>query len=63
MEWALEMQRFDENATLDRLAERGRIDDALADALGRAVAAAHEKAPVVDADRLDRGPVGIYLPE
>jgi aminoglycoside phosphotransferase family enzyme/predicted kinase len=49
VEWALEMQRFDENATLDRLADRGRIDDALADALGQAVAAAHEKAPVADA--------------
>jgi aminoglycoside phosphotransferase family enzyme/predicted kinase len=49
VEWALEMQRFDENATLDRLADRGRIDDVLADALGHAVAAAHEKAPVADA--------------
>ena len=49
VEWALEMARFDENATLDHLADAGRIDDTLADALGRAVAAAHEKAPVVDA--------------
>jgi aminoglycoside phosphotransferase family enzyme/predicted kinase len=49
VEWALEMARFDENATLDRLADAGRIDDALADALGRAVAAAHDKAPVVEA--------------
>ena len=49
VEWALEMKRFDENATLDRLADRGRIDDALADALGHAVAAAHENTPVADA--------------
>src|SRR6202043_1792202 len=49
IEWALEMQRFDENATLDRLAERGRIDLALADALARVVAAAHAKAPIADA--------------
>ncbi len=50
VEWAVEMRRFDENATLDRLAEAGRIDAALADALGRAVAAAHAAAPAVDAE-------------
>jgi aminoglycoside phosphotransferase family enzyme/predicted kinase len=49
VEWALEMARFDEKATLDHLADAGRIDDALADALGRAVASAHDKAPVVEA--------------
>ena len=47
VEWAVEMQRFDEQRTLDHLA--GEIDEALADALGRAVAAAHAKASVVDA--------------
>jgi aminoglycoside phosphotransferase family enzyme/predicted kinase len=46
IEWAVEMQRFDETQTLDRLAEAGNFDDALADALGRAVAQAHDKAPV-----------------
>ena len=46
VEWAVEMRRFDENATLDRLAEQGRIDATLADALGRAVACAHAAAPV-----------------
>ena len=45
VEWALEMARFDETATLDHLAARGAIDDVLADKLGRAVAAAHAKAP------------------
>ena len=49
VEWAVEMCRFDENATLDRLADQGKIDVALADALGRAVAAAHDCAPVVTA--------------
>src|SRR5262249_38720316 len=39
IEWAVEMRRFDENATLDHLAAAGRIDAQLADALGRAVAA------------------------
>src|SRR5256885_1688617 len=48
VEWAVEMLRFDENSTLDRLAEHGKIDLALADRLARVVAAAHAKAPVVD---------------
>jgi uncharacterized protein len=49
VEWAVEMRRFDENATLDHLADAGRIDAVLADALGRAVAAAHATAPAVEA--------------
>jgi aminoglycoside phosphotransferase family enzyme/predicted kinase len=48
VEWAVEMRRFDENRTLDRLAEQGQIDDALADRLGRVVAAMHARAPMVD---------------
>ncbi len=47
VEWAVEMRRFDESQTLDHLAEVGHIDMALADALGRAVAAAHRTAPTV----------------
>jgi aminoglycoside phosphotransferase family enzyme len=50
VEWAVEMRRFDENATLDRLADAGKIDAALADALGRTVAAAHRHMPPVDAE-------------
>jgi aminoglycoside phosphotransferase family enzyme/predicted kinase len=46
VEWAVAMRRFDETKTLDHLAERGEIDAALADALGRAVAKAHGLAPV-----------------
>jgi predicted kinase len=42
------MRRFDQMCTLDNLAERGQIDAALADALGRVVAAAHEGAPPVE---------------
>jgi uncharacterized protein len=49
VEWAVEMRRFDETRTLDRLADAGEIDAALADRLARAVAAAHARAPVVDA--------------
>ena len=47
VEWAVEMRRFDESQTLDRLAESGRIDELLADRLGRTVAAAHRVAPTV----------------
>jgi aminoglycoside phosphotransferase family enzyme len=47
VEWAVEMRRFDETQTLDHLAEAGKIDGGLADALGRAVAQAHAAAPVV----------------
>jgi uncharacterized protein len=50
VEWALEMRRFDENATLDRLAQAGRIDASLCDALGRAVAALHARASAVEAE-------------
>ena len=46
VEWAVEMRRFDETQTLDHLAERGALDAALADALGRAVARAHAAAPL-----------------
>jgi aminoglycoside phosphotransferase family enzyme/predicted kinase len=48
VEWAVDMRRFDEKRTLDHIV--GEIDEALADALGRAVAAAHAKAPAVKAD-------------
>jgi aminoglycoside phosphotransferase family enzyme/predicted kinase len=50
VEWAVDMRRFDEEATLDRLAEQGLVDADLADRLGRMVAAAHEAAAPVDAD-------------
>jgi uncharacterized protein len=49
VEYAVEMNRFDETRTLDRLAEDGAIDLELADSLARAVAAAHARAPVVAA--------------
>ncbi len=49
VEWAVEMRRFDETRTLDRLADAGTIDETLADRLARAVATAHAKAPAVDA--------------
>lgn len=48
VEWAVEMRRFDEAQTLDRLAARAGIDAALADALGRAVARAHKRVTAID---------------
>ena len=48
IEWAVDMRRFDETRTLDHIV--GEIDQALADELGRAVAAAHAKAPPVEAE-------------
>jgi uncharacterized protein len=51
IEWAVEMRRFDEERTLDHLAAKGKIDAALADALGRTVAAAHADAEPADAAR------------
>ena len=49
-EYAVDMQRFDEEQTLDHIADRGGIDDGLADALGRVVAEGHAKAPAVAAE-------------
>src|ERR1700728_559006 len=60
VEWAVEMQRFDEKRTLDHIA--GEIDEALAEALGRAVAAAHARAPAVDAERWIAA-LGSYIDE
>jgi uncharacterized protein len=50
IEWAVEMRRFDEKATLDHLAGRDKIDARLADDLARIVAKAHADAPVVEAE-------------
>ena len=65
VEWAVEMRRFDEKQTLDHLP--GAIDAELADALGRAVAAAHVRkpaaaTPAVAADRWIAA-IGGYIDE
>lgn len=46
VEWAVVMERFDETATLDRLAESGPLPLAVIDALGDALSHAHAAAPV-----------------
>jgi aminoglycoside phosphotransferase family enzyme/predicted kinase len=50
VEWAVEMRRFDESRTLDHVAENDTISDALAEALGRICAAAHDKSEPVAAE-------------
>lgn len=44
VEWAVHMRRFDEEATLDKVAARGGLTPSLIDALANAIAAAHERA-------------------
>lgn len=46
VEWVTHMRRFDEQATLDRLAARGPLSPGLVEALARALHAAGERAPV-----------------
>ncbi len=48
IEWAVEMLRFDESQTLDRIAAESGIDDALARKLAATVSAMHERVPVVE---------------
>jgi len=48
IEWTVHLRRFDENATLDRLAASGPLSAELIDRIAQAVAAAHRRAPVKD---------------
>jgi uncharacterized protein len=50
VEWAVEMMRFDEDKTLDRLAERGELEESVIAKLGPAVAAIHERAERIEAN-------------
>lgn len=54
VEWACHMRRFDENATFDRLAERGGLSAALIDKLALAVRRSHARAPLRDGARAVR---------
>jgi uncharacterized protein len=49
VEWAVEMARFDEDKTLDRLVGRGELDEKLLAKLAAAIAAMHEAAEPVEA--------------
>ena len=49
VEWAVEMLRFDESQTLDRIAKTCGINDALAQELAITVSAMHTRMPVIEA--------------
>lgn len=51
VEYAVDMNRFDERQTLDRLAQAGGLDPALVVDLADAIAASHRTASVAAADR------------
>ena len=51
VEWAVHMRRFDENATLDHIAEREGVSDAIIDKLALAVRRSHARAALRDAAR------------
>ena len=51
VEWVVHMRRFDENATLDRIADRGGVSDAIIDRLAPAIRHMHARAPLRDATR------------
>lgn len=46
VEWTVHLRRFDEQATLDRLSEKGNLPAAMIDLLAKAVVLSHHLAPV-----------------
>jgi aminoglycoside phosphotransferase family enzyme/predicted kinase len=50
VEWAVHMRRFDENATLDRLAERAALSPDILAKLALAILQSHERAPRRDGE-------------
>jgi uncharacterized protein len=51
VEWAVHMRRFDENATLDHIADREGVSDAIIDKVALVVRRLHARAPLRDAAR------------
>ena len=51
VEWAVHMRRFDENATLDHVADREGVSDPIIDKLALAIRRMHARAPLRDAAR------------
>ena len=51
VEWTTHMRRFDEDATLDRVAERGTLSPKLIRDLAAAIRRSHERAPLGDGER------------
>jgi uncharacterized protein len=51
VEWAVHMRRFDESATLDHVANRDGVSDAIIDKLALVIRRMHARAPLRDAAR------------
>jgi hypothetical protein len=49
VEWVVRMRRFDEDATLDKVADRGGLDSAVIASLAETLLASHREAPLRDA--------------
>jgi hypothetical protein len=60
VEWTTHMRRFDENATLDRVAERGELSPELIRDLAAAIRRSHDRAPPSDGARATRS-LATYL--
>jgi len=60
VEWATHMRRFDEDATLDRIAERDALTSEFVRKLARAIHLSHERAPTRDGERATRS-LSTYL--
>ena len=54
VDWLVHLHRFDENATFDRLAQKGPFSIGLIEKLAEAIIAAHERAPVRDGEAATR---------
>ncbi|MGB7973646.1 MAG: AAA family ATPase, partial [Roseiarcus sp.] len=51
VEWAVHMRRFDENATLDHVADSGGVPDGVIDRLALVIRRMHARAPIRDGAR------------
>ncbi len=60
VEWTTHMRRFDENATLDHVAERGALSPELMRDLAAAIRRSHERAPLGEGERATRS-LATYL--
>jgi aminoglycoside phosphotransferase family enzyme/predicted kinase len=60
VEWTTHMRRFDENATLDHVAERGELSSDLIRRLAAAIRRSHDRAPLGDGVRATRS-LATYL--
>jgi hypothetical protein len=61
VEWAVHLRRFDETATLDRLADKGPLGPDLTDKLAQAVTMAHRRAPIRDGNAATQALRGLLL--